>query len=183
MSTPDLLMLHWSLPRYSSLQVQLNRLIYNWCLRKGKTGWELKQNWCWDFIVSREVYELLLTRIWLQQMTCYRAGRERTEVLLFPGSSVGENEQESPTKAVPILPKRRLEQRNGNTEKFHQRTNTVTYELDSQKVLLSRIFFARGPGSRAGWGSAKSSLPLLLKLIMRESVEMLFLLKVSCPVS
>lgn len=111
MSIPDLLVLHSSLPRYSSLQVQLNRLVYNWCLRKGKTGWELEQNWCWDFTVSSEVYELLFSRIWLLQMTCCGAGWERTEVLPLPGSSVGENEQESSMKAVPIEEKTRTEKR------------------------------------------------------------------------
>lgn len=44
--------------------------------------------------------------------------------------------------------KTRLKQRNANIEKFPQKTNIVTCELDSQKVLLSRDFFARGPGSQ-----------------------------------
>lgn len=59
----------------------------NWYLGKGKTGW--KQSWCWDFVVSGEVYELLLTGVWPQQITCCKAGRERKEVLPFSGSSMG----------------------------------------------------------------------------------------------
>lgn len=137
MSIQDLHMLHWSLPRYSSLQVLLNRLVYTSCLRKGKTGWKLKQSWCWDFVVSRDVYELLLTRIWLQQITCCRAGRERKEVLHFPGSSVGGSEQGSPTKQSPFM--RRLEQRNGNIEKYHQKNKGQPWTQQPKRLLLPRI--------------------------------------------
>lgn len=156
MSIQDLHMLHWSLPRYSSLQVLLNRLVYNSCLRKGKTGWKLKQSWCWDFVVSREVYELLLTRIWLQQITCCRAGRERKEVLHFPGSSVGGSEQESPTKQSPF--KRRLEQRNGTIEKYHQKNQRSAMNSTAKKTAASQNSFANGSGSQAGISSTKSSL-------------------------
>lgn len=65
---------------------------------------------------------------------------------------MGENEQETQMKAVLIQEK--IEQKNGNIEKFHQKTSIVTYELDSQKVLLSRVFFARGPGS---WADVSST--------------------------
>lgn len=72
-----------------------------------KAGRKFKQSWCWDFIVSRDVYELLLTRIWLQQVRYWRAGREREEVLPFPVSSKGGNEQKNSMKQS--LLKRRLE--------------------------------------------------------------------------
>ncbi|XP_021243059.1 zinc finger protein 706 isoform X5 [Numida meleagris] len=49
----------------------------------------------------------------------WRAGRERKEVLPFPVSSKGGNEQESSMKHSPL--KRRLEQRNGNIREYHQK--------------------------------------------------------------
>lgn len=108
MSIPDILMLHSSLP-------DTHLFKYNWIglYITGVSGRE-KQYGNFnktdaDFIVCSEVYELLLTRIWLPQIMCCRAGRERTGVLPFPGSSVGENEQETPMKAVLIQEKTRTE--------------------------------------------------------------------------
>lgn len=102
---------------------------------RGKTGRKFKQSWCWDFIVSGDVYELILTRIWLQQAVCRRAGRERKEVLPFPGSSKGGNGQESPMKQS--LLESRLEQRNGSIEKCHQKIKVS----DEPKVPRPRISY------------------------------------------
>lgn len=95
-----------------------------------KAGRKFKQSWCWDFIVSRDVYELSLTRIWLQQVRYWRAGRERKEVLSFPVSSKGGNKQENSMKQ--LLLKRRLEERNWDSEEYHQKRK-VSHELNSWK--------------------------------------------------
>lgn len=108
MSIPDILMLHSSLP-------DIHLFKYNWISLYiiGVSGREKQfgnfNKTDADFIVSSEVYELLLTRICLPQITCCRAGRERTGVLPFPGSAAGENEQETPMKAVLIQEKTRIE--------------------------------------------------------------------------
>lgn len=60
-SIPDLLVLHSSIPRYSSLQVQLNRLVYIGVSGREKLYGNFNKTDA-DFIVSSEVYELLLTR-------------------------------------------------------------------------------------------------------------------------
>lgn len=95
-----------------------------------KAGRKFKQSWWWDFIVSRDVYELLLTRIWLQQVRYWRAGRERKEVLPFPVSSKGGNEQKNSMKQS--LLKRRLEQKNWSSKEHHQKMK-VSHEPKSQK--------------------------------------------------
>lgn len=121
----------------TQILISHKQAVYNWCLRKIKTGWKFKQSWCWDFVVSKEVFELLLISIWLQLVTCSRTA---VRVLPFPGGSTGESGQESAAKQSPF--KRRLEQSNVNIEKCHQNPK-VSGELNSQKECCFPEFLCK----------------------------------------
>lgn len=151
MSIPDLHMLHWSVPRYSSL-ILLNRL---------RLVSQEDKNWM-EILNKADAETLLSARKFL---SCFwpvfdsswshaveLAVRESPSI---SRASTGESEQESPAKQSPF--RRGLEQSNVNTEKCHQNPK-VGDELNSPKECCFPEFLSNGSGSWASISPTKSSL-------------------------